>query len=389
MAPHERENMPDRGTGPCRGTTESFRALPHSWPRELRLLVRCIAVGVAAENARAEVVGLAAALRAEEWERFGDLAIDRHRVAPVVLRQAAALAPPAKTLARLQVAAMDAALSGLRQKAETLRMLDALGAAGIEPLLLKGWALAERLHGSAALRQSRDIDLLVGDAEFETAAGIVAGLGYRPAQSPAAGAARRRPSERAVKDIEFTIPGNDFTLELHARSIAYRGWPGLAALKAGTCVHAIDDTGRRIAVPSARGDLVFLSVHGMQHVFSRLRWLHDIATLVEMRSDADLAGDLAAARRIAAGRFVRIAVALAGTVFGSRWPEPWPRPTFSERMAARLILAAVAREDFAGPQRRAAMRRVALKFVVAGTLRQRLSLLDRSRRVLMAGHKPG
>jgi len=110
--------------------------------------------------------------------------------------------------------------------------------------------------------------------------------------------------------------------------------------------------------------------------------LHDIATLIEGRSDAELAEDLAAAISIDAGHFVRISALLAVLVFGSRWPSSWRRPALTERVAARLILGAIPGEGFAESGGIDAWRRVALKFLVAGTLSQRLSLLSRSKRML-------
>ncbi|MDT8343863.1 MAG: nucleotidyltransferase family protein [Thermohalobaculum sp.] len=362
-------------------------ALPRRWAPELRLLARLLAVGAGAQAARAEARRLARAMDAAAWRAFADLAVERHRVAPIVLRTMTEIGSPAGALAQVRAAAEQAAIAALRQKAETLRIVDAVGAAGIAPMVLKGWPLAERLYGSAALRQTRDIDLLVRDADFATAAHILRDLGYVALAGEPAAEGPQPPSARALKDIEFALPGESFTLELHARSIAYRGWPALAGLEGGVGTQLIGQTGRQIGVPSARGDLVFLAVHGLQHVFSRLRWLHDIAVLIEARADAELVCDLEAANRIAAARFVRIAGLLAARVFGSRWPQGWALPSRGERLAARLILDAIASDDFAGTGRSAAIRRVALKFLVADTMRQRLSLLGRSGRVALGGGK--
>ncbi|MBK0398124.1 nucleotidyltransferase family protein [Limibaculum sp. M0105] len=329
-----------------------------------------------------EVDEIAQRLTPRAWGRFIDLAVKRHRVAPILSGALRGVSIPGEVLEALQGAARDAGIAALRQKAETLRIVDALGSVGIRPALLKGWALAERLYGSAGMRQSRDLDLLVTDAEFDEAARELGRIGYVADFEPCSDEMALPPSARVSKDIELRLPGADFTVELHARSIAYRGWPGLDALDGGMLVQRIDQTGRTIMVPSPRGDLVFLSVHGLQHVFSRLRWLHDIATLIEGRSDAKLAEDLAAAISIDAGHFVRISALLAVLVFGSRWPSSWRRPALAERVAARLILGAIPGEGFAESGGIDAWRRVALKFLVAGTLSQRLSLLSRSKRML-------
>ena len=359
---------------------------PSSWPRPLRLLAFSISLGPDREGARSRAAELARAMTPEEWRGFPSLVIERHRVVPL-LSITPGLAFPDQVLSEIRAAGRQAALEALQQKGETIRLCRLLDLAGVHPILLKGWALAERLYGSTGARQGRDLDFLVRDEEFATACKVLREAGYSAGRCDAGDHLARVPSQWILKDVEFHRPGQAFTVELHARSNAYRGWPSLWALPDGLAEHRIDATGVSIGVPSPRGDLTYLSIHGIQHVFSRLRWLHDIARLLELRSAETLAADLAAAEQISAGSFVRISAGLANSVFGGPWPSCWSPLGPAEGLAMKLILRAIATDDFAGHGRVASLRRVALKALAAGTARQRLSLLGGAGAVLFTGRR--
>ena len=59
------------------------------------------------------------------------------------------------------------------------RILSALRRGGVDPVLLKGAALAITLHDQPALRPMQDIDLLVEDGQKENAVRILSELGFR------------------------------------------------------------------------------------------------------------------------------------------------------------------------------------------------------------------
>lgn len=343
--------------------------LPRSWAPELQLLARVLGFDAgAASDARA----IAATLGAEQWERFGDLVIDRHRLAPLVAGRLDGLDAPAPLRAAIAEEADYNALSALRQKAETLRLAAALRSRGAAITVLKGWPLAERLHGSAALRHGRDIDILVAPAALACAAELLEAEGFTGSaaagtlpDTAAAGAADRD------KEREFTRPDLDFSVELHWRTNEYAGWPSLADLPGAFERRSVDASGVEIGVPSVAGNLIYLSVHGAQHVFSRLKWLHDIAALMAGAEPGALTHGLAEAGRIGAGRIVRISVELARRVFAAPLPEAWPAPTWSERAVAGLVLAAIPAPDFATPRRSASFRRHALRLLMAETMAQR------------------
>ena len=64
------------------------------------------------------------------------------------------------------------------RRLELMKVLEALRASGIQPILIKGVALAYSLYAVPAARRCRDSDLLVCRNEVPTVRSILAGLGY-------------------------------------------------------------------------------------------------------------------------------------------------------------------------------------------------------------------
>lgn len=95
------------------------------------------------------------------------------------LERLAGDALPAAFRARLDAHAAQAQRQGVGQELLTVRLLAALGEAGMRALPLKGPLLGERLHGAAGARISSDVDVLVTPAALPRAVDVVCGLGYR------------------------------------------------------------------------------------------------------------------------------------------------------------------------------------------------------------------
>jgi hypothetical protein len=89
--------------------------------------------------------------------------------------------------------------------------LDALGPAGVSPLLLKGAALARLIYPDPALRPMGDIDLLVAPDEIDRAGVVLAERGFVAPPQPH--------SRAAAKHRVFTRESNGVTVnvELHFR----------------------------------------------------------------------------------------------------------------------------------------------------------------------------
>lgn len=319
------------------------------WPPALRLMTAALGGSLADADP---------ALWPAFWDEAVDLAIGRHRVAPQLLT-AAGEAMPDEPRARLTAEARRNAAEALRQKVETLRITAALEKAGCEPVVFKGWPLAEIAHGGAGNRHAKDIDLWVPRVRFGRALGAMQRLGYRG--NP----------DSTLPVALLTRDGVE--VELHWRSERFRGWPGLSSLPDAVSRHDCGE-GRTIRVPSPQAAVVCLCLHGQQHVWLRLKWLLDIDRLARLRADR-LMDDLAYATEAGAGGAVAMALRLSAAVFATPLPEGWPRAPLSARWVERRMLALIADPMAAPGSGRAKIAASAAAFLRSETPAQRAGVL--------------
>jgi hypothetical protein len=208
--------------------------------------------------------------------------IDRHRIAglaqlalggvedvPDELRRE--LAGRAKGFARTNLGA--AVLAG--------RLCRALEEGGVRVVVMKGAALAVEAYGLLEARQSKDIDLRVGVENVDAAVAILREAGLQrvgPRMGSSAG--QERLWRRYRKDFQFRQEGSGLEVELHWRVVenAYlvpACFPGWDVVRVAV--------GPSIELPclSRRAQLPYLLVHGATHGWPRLKWLADVAALVE------------------------------------------------------------------------------------------------------------
>jgi hypothetical protein len=215
--------------------------------------------------------------------------VRRHRVGPLLLERLQACRSanlPGEVVDALRRDAIDAATRSLAQTAEVARLARLLAEAGIPLLVLKGVVLSAQLYGDPALRNPRDIDLLVDPARFADAAALLIGSGYRrcdPLLSPRQEAAQRR----WLKDAAFEHMASGVHVELHHRladnPVLFPG--DFAELWEGREETAV--AGATIATLPRRLLPFYLGVHGAAHGWFELRWLVDLAALLEAPDAAD------------------------------------------------------------------------------------------------------
>lgn len=253
------------------------------------------------------------------WQALADLVIQRHRVAPLIAARLPGDAP-ADVAARLREAAEVNGRQTLHHIAATAEILTACRAEGIDPVLLKGWPLAERLYGAPGQRQARDLDLLVQPDEMPGAAAVLHKLGFTPA--PVYRLRGRLIGSRALAaecyDLEFHHPGTGLAVELHWRTSHFPGWPEV--LDRPGMIRTQQTRIGPVRVPAEAADLIYLSGHGCMHVWARLKWLADIAWLAEARGAAALEADLALAHEVQAWTTTALALRLAHRAFGAPLP---------------------------------------------------------------------
>jgi len=172
----------------------------------------------------------------------------------------------------------DEKVAALAKTGEFLRVTDALRAAGLSFIPLKGPLLSQRLYGDATGRYYGDLDILVSTGTFSDAVHVLENLGY-VADAPGwpEGRRQRLTLLKHSRDLGFSNPVNGIQVELHWRLL--RNLPGGMGqdedLFRGTLME-LGFAGRIFSVLSNEAELLFLVIHGGLHWWRRLMWLVDI-----------------------------------------------------------------------------------------------------------------
>jgi hypothetical protein len=212
---------------------------------------------------------------------------------------------PSSTLEEFAVRARTAARTW-RIDAETVEILDACAAVGVEPLVLKGAALARTLYRSDESRGYFDIDLLVAPDDLPVVGRVLGDRGYRNVGELL-----------GIDDIggylhadmwsRFVPEFGNLTVDVHRRLDGCEApadvvWRALSARAASIAVG-----GGRVRALNRPGLALHLALHVAQHGPDDLKAIADLKRGLERwpvaiwRSAARLAGELRATEAFAAG----------------------------------------------------------------------------------------
>jgi|GEM_PF-2461481 len=238
-------------------------------------------------TASSELRQLAAALRPALGLQLADdapqpgvelaqFAADRHRIGPLLHRAWSAWPDgEGDAIAYLEQVAARNARRELRQKAAARKFSELLDAAGIDWIEFKGWRLGEELYGESALRQSKDVDLLVEPGRVHGALELAAQHGYRIGGGTGASAMRKaRWVLRHHREVGIVDPTMSVQIELHSRLLGYPpdGWRD-PEMGTGNGVHSVS-----LSDPDY---VLYLIVHGALTGWKRLKWLCDLVKIAQ------------------------------------------------------------------------------------------------------------
>ncbi len=236
---------------------------------------------------------------------------------------------------RLQRDAQQLGVGVLRVKRLLLRALDALAAARVKCVLLKGLGLSTRYYPEPLARATSDVDLMVAPKDVDravlalTALGLRAPVGEDRARQLAHTHHLALQGEAGVVELHFQAL-NDFGSHLDAE-------PMLAAAVAGQL------EGRQVFYLKPEHELVQLAAHASHHAFSRLTLCLDLKLLLLAHPSLDWREVVLLAQQ------ARMPSAVFFALHAARWLGA---PVPEERLAAlapgplrRRLLDEVLRDD--------------------------------------------
>lgn len=302
---------------------------------EFRLLIEC-------SKPDAEAVPRFASLGAIDWPEFLEL-VRRHRLAPAVSRSLSACAVPSAIRDRLARAAYSASARALRHATAMLEVAALFDHHGIPAMAIKGATLSRRLFGDAAMRDVRDIDLLIRPEALEAAGPLLAGARFER-RFPRAEPTHRMLDVmlRSEQHFEYYAPQNDVRLELHWQ---IESWDAAAMAWLWRRSEVRPWPGALVREPDEISHLLLAVDHGARHRWFCLKWLADAAILLTGLDDNAAAELVRAARTFGRSRPLAQAVLLVEELYGARLSALLPREQAAQPLARVAVRALLGSEE--------------------------------------------
>jgi hypothetical protein len=145
--------------------------------------------------------------------------------------------------------------------AATVEVLDAMAAARIRPLMLKGAAIATRLYDNPSERLAEDVDLLVAPRQAPVAAEVLKRLGFADRLSGA------RTNERCAHAVTFDRGGSlPATIDLHTTLCLCHRTPETLWREFSRATTFIKVANQRIEVLDDPAQALVIVAHAVQHI---------------------------------------------------------------------------------------------------------------------------
>jgi hypothetical protein len=250
----------------------------------LRAVTEAVAAGCGIPNPRQPT-------RSIDWDEFIRL-VDRHEVAPLAYRSGwlEHADAPAKVRSAVAERARADAMRSLRLLTLQREVVEAVAAAGIDGVVLKGFAAAIDAYEDLGARAPVDLDLLVSPRDVQRTVRQLQSLdlvwyGWRRPEDPdrppvEPTAVARHASHPLLRDV--TLIRGDLQVEVHWRLFENARLMPVdpAWLRAPRRVDA-----QGLALPTLPLDVhwIYLMVHGSKHQWSLMKWLADVAALTVRR----------------------------------------------------------------------------------------------------------
>lgn len=290
-----------------------------------------------------------------DWQRLLAVA-ERHGVLAYVQRALYAVPVVPDTVHRALQEGLTAVVLRQALLEDTLRrVLEALNAAGVPVIVLKGPVLARTLYPSAVFRPYSDLDLVVpAPCEERAVAALTAvGLHEVPFAAEEARRAHACPELDAAYHRVFHAPDGRAVVELHLDPLQLGLRPACEEERWRRAVPAPGLPGALMLGPEDQ--LVHLCVHAQKHGYSRLIWLKDLDLLLRAwggRLDWRLVAVVAAQEGV--GASVWFGLGLAERLLGTPLPRLRPRYVVA-RLLYRLTWPERRIADLNGSMRRRAV----------------------------------
>lgn len=302
------------------------QSMPHSVREysptpEFRLVVACSWFPVSAHTARQANIIESLSKCDLNWDEVTALVI-RHGVIGqfcTVMGKRGWINFPTETKERLKNFRTQQAVKALGQAAELARVGELFAKAGIPLIPLKGVALSQELYCDPCVRTSVDLDILIQPKHIEKAEEILFNAGYHHALGFHDMTERqKRYITRTLPHYQYTNSARNIHIELHWRSYLWSQEQMIAIWEAGRTSTWLNVDFRQL---STEDNILFLADHGARHGWQCIKWLSDIAMLMQCLTEVEWLSLYKRAAFFDLQRVVCQAALLVETIYGIQLPE--------------------------------------------------------------------
>jgi hypothetical protein len=206
--------------------------------------------------------------------------------------------------------------------------------AGCRVVPFKGAVLAQRYYGNLAFRRFADLDVLVAPADLPAVKEILQTMHFAPLRT---GKAEDQALQAHI-GVEMHRAADQVMVELHTellnKTLAYH-------LEAADVLQRATLTavgGQPLYTMAPHDLLLYLCAHGTKHHWARLKWVADVAHVLQGHPELDAEALCQHARALHCER-----VLLLGLHGAERWLEAPLAPAFQSAIAADPVVDELAR----------------------------------------------
>jgi hypothetical protein len=215
---------------------------------------------------------------------------------------------------------------------ELSRLVGALEEAGIRTLTFKGVSLAALAYGDVSLRSFSDLDLLVKADQVHSGIRLLESMSYRLTRP-----VRNMSFPKKSKETGLIDPTDSFNVDLHWRLVDEIETQSGFNASVWDRSFEIRISDRSVRTLNPETYLIYLCLHGNRHHWASLKWICDIAQILQKYPDLDFKRILDECRRIGAFRRLGIGLLLSRELLGAEAPEEAILPFKAQNEVLSLV----------------------------------------------------
>ena len=270
-----------------------------------------------------------------DWEYLLAIA-DRHSLIPLLYFHLNAVAPssvPDRVMCRLQDANRKSTQSSLFLAGELIKVLEFLEANGIQAVPFKGPTLALRAYGDVGLRQFSDLDILVHAQDVIRVRRLLVSRGFKPTPQFSA--------EQEAALLRFDCAHNldngaGVVVDVHWKFVERHSSFAINPDPLWDRLEPITIGDKQLLTLSTEDLLLILCLHGFTHLWERLGWICDVASLVDSRKDLNWPLVLENVDRLGLRRVLLLGLLVAADVLDATIPKEIRQAATGDATVQRL-----------------------------------------------------